>query len=217
MKKELNLPFLENGAHTINEYLEYVRTAPDNRSPRNESHEQAIINVLTGLGGLIEYNVRAGYQHFSRKNNLPQETFHNFGQLVDSLNTHIEKAEHRKLLKISSQIRNKLIHADFSALYKKTKEAYEISGVSYQQSSFEPVAHLIKTTLTRYGCNLDIATATATDSRGVSIPTTRLLPGEGDAITVDFSYFYHSGHFIHVYDVLYTCYESIIFFRYDHA
>ena len=216
MKEELDVQFLENGVDTINEYLEYVSTPHENRSPRNESHEQAIINVLAGLGGLIEYNVRAGYQHYARKNNLPKETFNTFSELVDSLNTYIEKDEHKKLLKISSQIRNKLIHSDFEALYTKTKKAYEISGINYAQQSFEPVVRTIETTITKYGLNVDFATGTATDNRGVTIPAKMLLP-DGETITVDFKYFYESGHFIHVYDVLYTCYKAIIFLRYDYA
>ena len=98
-----------------------------------------MINVLTGLGGLIEYNVRAGYQHFARKNQLEREEFYNYSDLIEALGGYIENESHKKLLKISSQIRNKLVHADFPALYKKTKEAYEIPGVELQQTSFEPV------------------------------------------------------------------------------
>lgn len=217
MSDTIDLPFITAGAEMINEYLAWLQTDLDNRRPRTKNDEQAMINVLAGLGGLIEYNVRAGYQHFARKHQMQREEFHNYSDLIDELGKRIEKEGHKKLLKISSQIRNKLVHADFPALYNKTKEAYEITGIDFQQTSFEPVVHVIQTTITRYGCNLDVSTGTATDSRGEPIPTKRLLPGAGNAITVDFRYFYDSGHFIHVYDVLRTAYESIVFFRYDHA
>lgn len=217
MSDTIDLPFITAGAEMINEYLAWLQTDMDNRRPRTKNDEQAMINILAGLGGLIEYNVRAGYQHFARKRQLQQEKFNNYSDLIDEFGKRIEKDSHKKLLKISSQMRNKLVHSDFPALYNKTKEAYEITGVGFQQTSFEPVVHIIQTTITRYGCNLDIKTGTATDSRGEAIPTKRLLPGAGNAITVDFRYFYDSGHFIHVYDVLRTAYESIIFFRYDHS
>lgn len=217
MSDTIDLPFIIAGAELINEYLAWLKMDPDSRRPRTKNDEQAMINILAGLGGLIEYNVRAGYQHFARKRQLQKEEFHNYSDLIDEFGKFIEKECHRKLLKISSQIRNKLVHADFPALYNKTKEAYEIAGIELQQSSFEPVVHIIQTVITRYGCNLDVKTGTATDSRGEPIPTKKLLPGAGNAITVDFRYFYESGHFIHVYDVLRTAYESIIFFRYDHA
>lgn len=217
MTDQLKMPFIEPGAYIINEYINWLHKGPEEGRPRTENDEQAMINVLTGLGGLIEYNVRSGYQHFARKQKLQRDEFNNYSDLIDALGKYIKNESHRRLLKISSQIRNKLMHADFPALYSKTKEAYEITGIEFHQSSFEPVVHIIQTTLTRYGCNLDIQTGLATDSRGDPIPSKKLLPGAGDSITLDFTYFYNSGHVIHVYDVLMTAYESIVFFRYEHA
>lgn len=217
MSDTIELPFIASGAEVINEYLAWVQTDFENGRQRTKNDEQAMINALAGLGGLIEYNVRAGYQHFARKQQLHQDEFRNYSELIDTLGKHIENESHKKLLKISSQIRNKLMHADFPALYLKTKEAYAIPGVEFRQLSFEPIVNIIKTSITRYGCNIDVETGRATDSRGESIPSQKLLPGVGDAITVDFQYFYDSGHFIHVYDVLITAYKSIVFFRYDHA
>jgi len=104
MSDTIELPFITSGAELINEYLAWLRTDPDNRRPRTKNDEQAMINVLAGLGGLIEYNVRAGYQHFARKRQLQQEEFHIYSDLIGELGKHIEKEGHRKLLKISSQI-----------------------------------------------------------------------------------------------------------------
>lgn len=217
MSDSFELPFIAFGAEVVNEYLGWVQTDPGNGRQRTRDDEQAMINVLAGLGGLIEYNVRAGYQRFARKHQLQRDEFHNYSDLIDTLGRHIENESHKKLLKVSSQIRNKLMHANFPALYSKTKEAYTIPGVEFHQSSFQPVVQIIQTTITRYGCNIDFETGTATDSRGEPIASKKLLPGAGDAITVDFQYFYDSGHFIHVYDVLMTAYKSVVFFRYDHA
>ena len=69
MKEHFKLKFLESGANFINKYLEYVHSEPDKRIIKTENDEQEMINVLTGLGGLIEYNVRAEFQHFSKKTN----------------------------------------------------------------------------------------------------------------------------------------------------
>lgn len=217
MSETMELPFISFGAQVINEYLAWVKTYDYINRQRTQNDEQAIINVLVGLGGLIEYNVRAGYQHFARKSKRLPESFHNYSDLIDALGDCIENESHKKLLKVSSQIRNKLMHADFPSLYKKTKEAYEIPGIEFHQSSFEPLVTIIQTTITRYGCNINVEAGTATDSRGHAIPSKKFLPGEGDAITMDFKYFYDSGHFIHVYDVLMTTYESIVFFRYDYS
>ena len=217
MKQTIDVPFIAQTATQINEYLAYINTDPGDRDPRSENDEQSLIFMLTGLGGLIEYNLRAGYQKFARKNSLDKDKFYNYGDLVDAISPYIQKVEGQRLLKISSQIRNKLVHSDFPALYNKTKEAYEIDNAGLQQQKFEPVVHLIQTTITKHGLHLDVSSATAKDSRGNTIPTKRLLPGEGNSITIDFSYFYESGHFIHVYDVLITCYKAFVLFRYDDA
>ena len=201
----------------MNEYIAWVQSDPGAARSRTQNDEQAMINVLAGLGGLIEYNVRAGYQHFARKQQLKADKFHSYSDLLDALESHIKKDSLKKLLKVSSQIRNKLMHADFPALYAKTKEAYQIPGVEFQQSLFEPAVRTFITTITRYGLNLDAQTGLATDSRGEPIPSKELLPGAGGAITVDFRYFYDSGHFVHVYDVLRTAYQSIVSFRYEHV
>ena len=116
-----------------------------------------------------------------------------------------------------SRIRNKLLHADFPELYKKTKVAYDLPHIKFHQSSFQPLVVEIQTTLTltRNGLHLNMQNGTARDSLGQAVPAKRLLPGEGGSIPIDFEYFYRSGHFVHVYDVLRTTYESIVFLRYE--
>ncbi|MGF1459620.1 MAG: hypothetical protein ACFBSG_11395 [Leptolyngbyaceae cyanobacterium] len=212
---EVRVPFLEYPTAIINSYLNYVMTDHGSRKQRSPDDEQKLLFALTGIGGLIEYNVRAGYQQFARRNNLLNDSYERYSDLLDSLNQYIISESLRLLLKKSSQIRNKLVHSDFPALYRHTKQAYEIKDSGLYQASFEPIVHMISTKITRYGCNVDIQTGLAYDERGAPVPCKKLIPGEGGGIVCDFNYFYESGHFIHVYDVLITTYRSACFFLYE--
>jgi hypothetical protein len=214
MKEEFDLPFINSGVKIINEYVHLLLESEEGRS-RTENDEQVMINMLTGLGGLIEYNVRSGYQHFARKHKLSKDNFFNFSDLIDALGKYIQLDSHKRLLKVSSQIRNKLMHADFTALYKKTEEAYKIPDTDFHYPLFEPLVVTIQTKITRYGLHLDAKTGKASNSRGEPIPSTKLLPGAGNSITMDFTYFYDSGHFVHVYDVLMSAYRSVLPLRYS--
>ena len=185
MTDTIEVPLLASAAEAINDYIRRIKddTVAGRWRP-GPSEEQTMILVLSGLGGLIEYNVRIAYQKFARQRKLEQDTHFNYSDLLDALSPHIQPASYRELLKVASRIRNKLLHADFPELYKKTKAAYELPGIKFQQDSFQPLVVEIQTALTRFGLILDVQTATARDSRGHPIPARALLPGAGDSIPI---------------------------------
>jgi hypothetical protein len=216
MTTTIEVPFLAQAAEVINAYIR--RLEDDSQVGRwkpGPTDEQTMLYVLGGLGGLIEYNVRVAYQRLARRRGLDRDTHFNYADLLDAFSPHIEPAECRELLKAASRIRNKLLHADFPELYKKTKAAYELPHVKFHQDSFRPIVIEVQATLTRNGLHLNMSDGTAKDSSGQPVPSKLLLPGAGDSIPIDFEYFYRSGHFVHVYDVLQTTYESIVFLRYE--
>lgn len=211
----IEVPVLKQAAELMNNYIGVVQRSPPQLYRPTPADEQSMIYVLTGIAGLVEYNVRIAFQRFSRRAKLAKDNYFGYGELLDAFSPHIQLESHRELLKASSRIRNKLLHADFPELYKKTKAAYEITGVEFHQNSFEPLAYIVETTLTRHGVNIDVESGKTVDNRGQTVPSKLLIPGAGDSISVDFQYFYRCGHFLHVYDVLRTTYESVVFLRYE--
>jgi len=209
------LSFIGQSDLVLNDYIRWLNADDADRRARDENDEQAMINALAGLGGLIEYNVRTGYQRLARRKNLGRDEYHLYSEIIEALADFVPKEEHRRLLKAASQIRNKLLHADFPGLYRKTREAYEIPGIEYQQSAFTPTQRTFLVTVSAEGAALDAQSGVATDSTGRQIPVKELVPGAGGSIEMDFSHFYDTGHFVHVYDVLTTTYRAVLPFRYE--
>jgi hypothetical protein len=216
MIETIEVPLLARAAEVMNDY---IRTVQDDTQmgkwKPSPSEEQTMILVLSGLGGLIEYNVRIAYQRVARSRQLEREAHFSYADLLDALAPHIQPVPYRELLKAASRIRNKLLHADFGDLYKKTRAAYDLPGIRFHQDSFRPLVLEVSTVLTRKGLILNVEDGTARDSEGSPVFAKRHLPGDGGSIPTDFEYFYRSGHFVHVYDVLRTTYESIVFLRYE--
>ncbi|KAB2920637.1 MAG: hypothetical protein F9K30_16145 [Dechloromonas sp.] len=174
-----------------------------------------MVNALVGVGGLIEYTLRTALQRHARANALPKDSYEHLADVVEALNPYIRNPDEPKLFEIARQIRNKLIHADFPGLYRKTGDAYAIPGISYSQSAFEPIVKTYVLRVGSHGATLNNRTGEATDTTGTPIPVLELVPGSGGSIEIDFVYFYETGHFIHVYDVLATAYQAALNLRHE--
>lgn len=215
-RKTYDVPYLVSLTEIINKHLAMVdKDQPV--GPPNINDETELLVTLMGLSRMIEYNMRVAFEKFEAIVDEDLGSAHLYKNLLSALEPYSTEKAKFQLLQIARQISNGLVHSNFTQVYEKCKEAYELEDVGLHYSKFDPPIVMFQSTITEHGLHVTVQgdTASAKDSKGNEIHTKTLRPDGTNEIDVDFRYFWQTGSFIFAFDVLYAAYSFSVIFRGD--